>query len=230
MAKVVKKQYGVIGLGRFGMALTRGLNAEGAEVLAIDSDPDKVNDIEPYCTQAICADATDEAVLEKLGIRNLDVIIVCIAGDIEASIFITLTCKQLGVPQVIAKAQNARHRHVLKKIGADIVIEPEEEMGAKLAANLVKPNMIEVMSLSDNFRMVEIRTPIKWRHKTLLQLNLRNTEKVTIILIKRGDDIIVTPGAQCELLPDDILVIAGTYTDTKRLSAKATETVLDTLE
>lgn len=230
MAKVIKKQYAVIGLGRFGMALTRGLHAEGAQVLVIDSDPDKVNDVEPFCTQAICADATDEAVLEKIGIHNLDVVIVCIAGDIESSIFVTLTCKQLGVPQVIAKAQNERHRQVLKRIGADIVIVPEEEMGAKLANNLVKPNMIEIMSLSDNFRMVEIRTPIKWQHKTLLQLNLRNTEKITIVLIKRGNDIIVTPAGDCELLPDDILVIAGTYTDTKRLSNKATETVLDTIE
>ena len=230
MAKVVKKQYGVIGLGRFGIALTKELHAEGADVLAIDSDPDKVNEIEPYCTQAICADATDEAILDKIGIRNLDVIIVCIASDIESSIFITLTCKQIGVPKVIAKAQNERHRHVLKKIGADMVIVPEEEMGSKLAANLVKPNMIEIMSLSQNFRMVEIRTPQKWQHKTLIQLNLRNTEKVTIVLIKRGDEIIVTPGGECELLPDDILVIAGTYTDTKRLSNKATETVLETLE
>ena len=230
MAKAIKKQYAVIGLGRFGTALTRELHAEGAEVLAVDSDQDKVNDIEPYCTQAICADATDEAVLEKIGIRNLDVVIVCIAGDIESSIFVTLTCKQLGVPQVIAKAQNERHRHVLKKIGADMVIVPEEEMGSKLAANLLKPNMIEIMSLSDNFRMVEIKTPLKWQHKTLIQLNLRNTEKVTIVLIKRGNEIIVTPDAQCELLPEDILVIAGTYTDTKRLSAKATERVLDELQ
>lgn len=230
MAKVSKKQYAVIGLGRFGMALARGLHAEGAEVLVIDSDPDKVNEFEPYCAQGICADATDEGVLEKIGIRNLDVVVVCIASDIESSVFITLTCKQLGVPQVIAKAQNERHRLVLKKIGADIVIVPEEEMGAKLAANLVKPNMIEVMSLTDNFRMVEIRTPVKWQHKTLMQLNLRNTEKITIILIKRGDDILVTPAGDCELLPDDILVIAGTYTDTKRLSSKATATVLDTLE
>lgn len=111
-----------------------------------------------------------------------------------------------------------------------MVIVPEEEMGAKLAANLVKPNMIEVMSLSDNFRIVEIKTPLKWQHKTLIQLNLRNTEKVSVILVKRGEEIIVTPAADCELLPDDILVIAGTYTDTKRLSAKATQTVLDTLE
>ena len=227
MAKAIKKQYAVIGLGRFGTALTRELHAEGAEVLAVDSDQDKVNDIEPFCTQAVCVDATDEAVLEKIGIQNLDVVVVCIAGDIESSIFITLTCKQLGVPQVIAKAQNERHRHVLQKIGADVVIVPEEEMGAKLAANLLKPNMIEIMSLSDNFRMVEIKTPLKWQHKTLIQLNLRNTEKVTIVLIKRGNEIIVTPGGECELLPEDILVIAGTYTDTKRLSNKATERVLE---
>ncbi|MDE6397968.1 MAG: TrkA family potassium uptake protein [Clostridiales bacterium] len=226
MAKVNRKQYAVIGLGRFGTALTRELHAEGAEVLAVDCDQDKVNDIEPFCTQAVCVDATDEAVLEKIGIQNLDVVVVCIAGDIESSIFITLTCKQLGVPQVIAKAQNERHRHVLQKIGADVVIVPEEEMGAKLAANLLKPNMIEIMSLSENFRMVEIKTPLKWQHKTLIQLNLRNTEKVTIVLIKRGDEIIVTPGGECELLPEDILVIAGTYTDTKRLSNKATERVL----
>ena len=230
MAKTIKKQYAVIGLGRFGTALTRELHAEGAEVLVIDSDQDKVNDIEPFCTQAICADATDEAILEKIGIRNLDVVIVCISDDVESSIFITLTCKQLGVPKVIAKAQNERHRHVLKKIGADMVIAPEEEMGAKLAANLVKPNMIEIMSLSENFRIVEIKTPLKWQHKTLIALNLRNTEKVSIILIKRGDEIIVTPNAQCELLPDDILVIAGTVADTKRLSAKATETVIDIQE
>lgn len=229
MAKIPKKQYVVIGLGRFGEALTRGLFKEGAEVLVIDTDEDKINDISPYCTQAVCADAADEHVLEKLGVQNLDVAIICIASDIEASIFITLTCKQLGVPMVIAKAQNDRHRHVLKKVGADLVFVPEEEMGAKLAANLVKPNMIEILSLSENFRIVEIRTPQKWQNKTLLQLNLRNTEKVSIVLIKRGDNIIVTPNADCVLLPDDILVIAGTYDDTKRLSTKATETVLDSV-
>lgn len=227
MAKIIKKQYAVIGLGRFGQALTKRLHAEGAEVLAIDNDLETVNEMEPYCTQAVCADATDEAVLEKLGIRNLDVVVVCVTSNIESSVFITLTCKQIGVPKVIAKAQNARHSQVLKKIGADMVIIPEEESGAKLAANLVAPNMIEILSLSNKFRIVEIRTPLKWQHKTLIQLNLRNTEKVSIVLIKRGEEVISTPGADCELLPDDILVIAGSYTDTKRLSTKATESVLE---
>lgn len=227
MAKIVKKQYAVIGLGRFGQALAKRLHAEGAEVLVIDNDMDLVNEMEPYCTQAVCADATEEAVLERLGIRNFDVVIVCVASDVESSVFVTLTCKQLGVPKVIAKAQNERHRQVLEKIGADMVIIPEEEAGFKLAANLVAPNMIEVLSLEDKFRIVEIRTPQKWCNKTLLELDLRKTEKVSIVLIKRGEEIISTPSADCKLLPEDVLVISGSYTDTKRLSAKATEWVLD---
>lgn len=229
MSKLEKKQFAVIGLGRFGMSLTKALFEEGAEVLVIDNDPDKVNEIDPFCTQAVCADATDERVLEKLGIRNLDVAIICIASDIESSIFVTLTCKQLGVKQVIAKAQNDKHKHVLEKIGADLVIVPEEEMGEKLANMLFKPNMIEILSLSETFRIVEIRTPVKWRNKSLIQLNLRNTEKVSIILIKRGEEILVTPNGECVLLPDDILVIAGTKTDTKRLNSKATENVFHDL-
>lgn len=227
MAKIVKNQYVVIGLGRFGIALTKCLFAEGAEVLVIDRDPEKINEIDAYCTQAVCADATDERVLAKLGVRNLDVAIVCIASDIESSIFVTLLLKQLGIPKIIAKAQDAKHKHVLEKIGADYVIVPEEEMGEKLAVSLVKPNMIEVLSLSNQFRIVEIRTPQKWQGKSLLELNLRTTERISIILIKRGETVIAPPTAECVLLPDDILVIAGAVADIKRLSTKATAKVLE---
>lgn len=227
MAKSIKSQYVVIGLGRFGIALTKRLYAEGAEVLVIDRDPEKINEIDAYCTQAVCADATDERVLVKLGVRNLDVAVVCIATDIESSIFVTLLLKQLGIPRVIAKAQDNKHKHVLEKIGADYVLVPEEEMGAKLADTLLKPNMIEVLSLSGQFRIVEIRPPAKWQGKSLLELNLRNTEHISIILIKRGETVIAPPTADCVLLPDDILVIAGTVADTKRLSNKATAKVLE---
>ncbi len=227
MSKIVKNQYVVIGLGRFGIALTKCLFAEGAEVLVIDRDPEKINEIDAYCTQAVCADATDERVLAKLGVRNLDVAIVCIASDIESSIFVTLLLKQLGIPKIIAKAQDAKHKHVLERIGADYVIVPEEEMGEKLAVSLVKPNMIEVLSLSNQFRIVEIRTPQKWQGKSLLELNLRTTERISIILIKRGETVIAPPTAECVLLPDDILVIAGAVADIKRLSTKATAKVLE---
>ena len=116
---------------------------------------------------------------------------------------------------------------MLEKIGADYVIVPEEEMGIKLAASLVKPNMIEILSLSNQFRIVEIRTPDKWQGKSLLELNLRTTERISIILIKRGDTVLAPPTAECVLLPDDILVIAGAVADIKRLSNKATAKVLE---
>ena len=227
MAKAVKKEFVVIGLGLFGTSLTKKLYAEGAAVMAINKDPDKINDIDAYCTQAVCTDATDERALEKLGIKNMDVAVVCIASEIEASVFITLTLKQMGLPLVIAKAQNEKHKHILKKIGADVVLVPEEEMGMKIGGNLTKPNMIEILSLNEKFRIIEIKTPAKWQNKTLIQLRLTVTEKVTILLIKRGEEIIVTPDGSCTLLPDDILVLSGTVADTKRVAGKATENILD---
>ncbi|MCI8613122.1 MAG: TrkA family potassium uptake protein [Clostridia bacterium] len=227
MAKAVKREFVVIGLGLFGTSLTRKLYEDGASVLVIDKDPDKINEIDAYCTQAICADATDERILEKLGIKNMDVGIVCIASEIEASIFITLTLKQMGLPLVIAKAQNERHKDILKKIGADLVLVPEEEMGMKIGGQLTKPNMIEILSLNEKFRIIEIKTPVKWQNKTLMQLKLTVTEKVTILLIKRGDEVIVTPDGSCTLLPDDIIVLSGSVADTKRVAGKATETILD---
>lgn len=227
MSKIEKKEFVIIGLGLFGTSLTKKLYADGAEVMVIDKDPDKINEIDAYCTQAVCADATDERALEKLGIKNMDVAVVCIASEIEASIFITLTLKQMGLPLVIAKAQNEKHKHILKKIGADIVMVPEEEMGKKLAANLTKPNMVEILSLNNEFRIIEIKTPSKWQNKTLIQLKLTVTEKVTILLVKRGDEIIVTPDGNCTLRPDDTLVISGTVEDTQRVAHKATDSVID---
>lgn len=220
-----KKQYVVFGLGRFGTALTKSLYAAGAEVLAIDKDEEKINDISSFCTHAVCADATDENNLSRLGINNMDVAIVCIAKEIEASIFITLLCKQMKLKKIIAKAADDKHKTVLERIGADLVIIPEEAMGEKLSSMLLNPNMIEIMNLTENFRMVEIKTPKKWQNRTLAQLDLRNTEHISVILIKRGNDVIVTPGADCQLLPDDLIVLGGTVQDTKRLSNKATENI-----
>ena len=230
MKKTVRKQYVIFGLGRFGTALAKELYDYGAEVLVVDEDEDKINEIAPYCTHAACCDATDERNLERLGINNMDVAIICITSNIEASIFISLMCKQLGIPTVISKASDERHKLVLEKIGVDMVCIPEEAMGEKLAASLVKPNMVEVMMLTDDFHMVEIRTPKKWQDKTLAELDLRNTEHVTLVVIKRGDEVIASPGANDKLLADDLLVIAGTVNDTKRLSNKATATVSNTID
>lgn len=216
-----KNQYVVFGLGRFGTALTKALYDYGEEVLAVDIDEECVADIAPHCTHSVCMDATDAQNLEQLGINNMDVAIVCVASNIEASIFITLMCKQMGIPRVISKARDERHKLVLERIGADSVIIPEIAMGERLAAMLAKPNVVEIMTLANSFRMVEIHTPKHWVDKTLIELNLRKTERVNIVVIKRGDDIITSPAADCKLLADDLLVIAGSIDDIKRLSNKA---------
>lgn len=224
---MVKRQIAVIGAGRFGTAVITTLFESGAEVLVIDEDEERINAIQDYCTQAIVADATDERVLEKIGINEFDTVIVCIATDAEASIFVSLTCLQMGVKQVIARASDRKHKLVLEKIGVEKVIIPEEDSGIKLANQLTKPNLIEVLQLTEDFRIVEIKTPVKWRDKTLIQLDLRKSEKVSIILIKRDNQIIVSPSGECVLLHDDVLVIAGTIEDTERLRTKATQSVLD---
>lgn len=220
-------QFVVIGLGRFGTALTQALYESGAEVLAIDKDEEKVNDIAPFCTHSVCADATDERNLVQLGINNMDVAVVCIASNIESSIFITLMCKQLGISRVISKASDERHKLVLERIGADKVIIPETAMGERLAAMLIKPNVVEIMTLADSFRMVEIHTPKRWIDKSLIELDLRKTERVNIVVIKRGDEIITSPSADCKLLADDLIVIAGSTDDIQRLSNKANGKIVD---
>lgn len=214
-------------MGRFGAALTKALYNYGAEVLVVDKDEDKINEISPYCTHAVCMDATDEHNLERLGINNMDVAIVCIASNVEASIFISLLCKQIGIPKVMSKASNERHKLVLERIGVDTVLIPEEAMGERLASMLVKPNVVEIMTLADSFRMIEIRTPKRWVDKTLIELNLRNTERVNIVVIKRGDEIITSPAGDCKLEADDLIVVAGSVDDIKRLSNKATGKAVD---
>ena len=226
-----KNQYVVFGLGRFGVSLTKALHEYGAEVLAVDKDEEKVNEIEPFCTHAACTDATDERNIERLGINNMDVAIVCLASNIEASIFISLMCKQMGIPKVIAKASDDRHKLVLERIGVDSVVIPEEAMGERLAAMLAKPNVVEIMTLANSFSMIEIRTPKRWQDKTLIELDLRNTEGVNIVVIKRGEEIITTPSGDCKLLADDIIVVAGSMQDIKRLSNKATgKAVTETID
>ncbi|MCL2062174.1 MAG: TrkA family potassium uptake protein [Firmicutes bacterium] len=225
MAKLIRKSFAVIGLGRFGAALAKTLYASGADVLAIDCEREKVNDIEPFCTQAVCADAANERVLSKLGVNSFDMVVICIGGDVEASVYVTLACKQLNVKTITAKAQNVRHREILEKIGADRVYIPEEHMGEKIAEQLLRPNMIEILSFSEGFKIVEIVTPQIWQNKSLIELDLRNKEKISIILIKRGEEIIAAPGGDCLLLADDTLVISGAGADIRKLSSKATKEV-----
>lgn len=210
------KQFAVIGLGRFGLSVARTLHSLGHQVLAVDSDEEHVRAALDHSTRAVVADATDESTIRSLGIRNFDVIVVGIGGDIQASIMTTLTLKELGAPYVVVKAQSELHGKVLYKIGADKVVFPERDMGFRVAHNLVSSNVLEYIELSPNVSMVEIVASDKMVGKELRQLDLRNRFHVNVIALKRGGQINITPKADDVITVDDVLVVVGDNEDLKR--------------
>lgn len=230
MAKAKKEmsQFIVIGLGAFGESLARKLSLDGAEVLAIDSCRENVNAIVDRCTQALCADASDEHTLKSLGVHNFDAVAVCV-GDVEASIIITLLCKQMEAPYVIVKAQNALHKTVLEKIGADMVILPEEYMGQKIATMLTNRTVFDVAELTDNFRIVDIKTPVRWRNKSIIELDIRKKFGVQILLVKRGEQVIVPTGEQV-LNPEDDIILCGETDNIDRITRKEATVMLDDID
>ncbi|MFZ3171680.1 MAG: TrkA family potassium uptake protein [Carboxydocellales bacterium] len=211
------RQFAVIGLGRFGSNIASALFRMGFEVLAIDEDEDRVQEIMEQVTHAVQADALDEEVLKKLGLRNFDKVIVAIGHDIQASILVTVMLKDMGVKSVVAKAQNDLHGRVLERVGADQVVYPERDMALKVAQQLVSGNVLDHIELSPEFSILEMITPIEFAGKLLGAIDLRNKHRVSVMAIKRGQDIIVAPGAQEHIEAKDILVVIGANEDLKNL-------------
>ena len=215
------KQFAIIGLGRFGSSIAKTLYQMGHDVLAIDTDPEEVQEISDYVTHAVQADATDEVTLNTLGIRNFDVAVVTIGTDIQSSILITLLCKEMGVKYVLAKAQNELHAKVLYRIGADKVVFPERDMGARVAHNLVSSNILDYIELAPEYSLVEIVPNPEWEGKNLRQLNIRAKYGVNVIAIKREDGKVnVAPQAEDIVEQNDILVVIGNNDDIKRMEEK----------
>lgn len=212
----MKKTYVVVGLGRFGSAAAIRLCELGNEVLAIDNDPDLVQQVAPHVTQAVVGDAQDAGVLRALGIRDFDCAIVAIGGNLSASILTTLNFKELGVPMVICKAHDDNHRKILEKLGADRVVVPEREFANKLAQGLSSANVLEYIELSSDYGISEFSVPASWVGKNLKELNIRAKYGVNIIAIRQGDSVQVAPGADYALQATDIIVALGEY---KALSA-----------
>lgn len=218
------RQFVVIGLGRFGRTIATTLSALGNEVLVVDTCVESIKKIEPYVSGAVVADATGTDVLHSLGVQNFDCVVNCIGDDLQASILTTLICKDLGVKYIVAKAQNEQHKKVLERIGADMVVFPETYMGKKVANMLTNPSMNEIMDLTDTFKIVEIATPDNWIEKSIGDMNIRNKYKVSIIFVKRGDNVI-SPDAETLLQKGDILVVAGEVAKLESLSNKASEVI-----
>lgn len=213
------KQFLVLGLGRFGTSLAKTLCELGQEVLAVDADEELVNDIAPYVTQALQLDATDETLLKELGVGNFDAAIVSIGQNMRDSILVTVLLKELGVPYLVAKANDELHAKVLRKIGADRVIFPERDMGARLARSIITPNVLELMNLSDDYQIMEIRVPEKWIGDTIIGVNVRRKYGVNILAIHRKDRFLVSPAADMQFETEDTLLVMGKKDDIERLDA-----------
>ena len=183
--------YAVFGLGKYGRAVAKELVQNGKDVLAVDINEDIVNAVSteiPYCK---CADVTDSEVIKQLGIANVDVVIISMATNLEASVMATVLCKEAGVKTVIVKCASEMNCKILSKIGADRVLFPEYDSGIRLAKNLVSYGFADIIELSKDVSMVELNVRPEWEGKNLLELNLRKKYSINVVALIQDKEVYV---------------------------------------
>ncbi|MFS0785612.1 TrkA family potassium uptake protein [Shouchella sp. 1P09AA] len=214
-----KKQFLIIGLGRFGTSVCKELYKHGHDVVAVDEDEEKVEDADGFTNRAIIADTTHEKTLRSLEPDSYDAVIVAIGDHIQESILTTLLLKELGVQKVWVKARNEQHHRVLEKIGADRIIHPELDMGIRIAHSLDSDKVIDYVEISVDHSIVELIATKKIAGKTLAKLNVRKRYKCNILGIKSGKSLTITPMPDDVLNIGDIIIVLGENRDLKKLEA-----------
>ncbi|MBQ3153945.1 MAG: TrkA family potassium uptake protein [Clostridia bacterium] len=202
-----KKTYAVFGLGRYGTAVARELVENGMEVIAVDTEQKIVNDAAAYLPVCKCADVTDAEVISRLGIGNIDTVIVCMASNLEASVMAVTLCKEAGARTVIAKCANEMQQKILLRVGADQVVFPEQESGIRLAKNLLSSGFIDMLSLSKDVSIVEIDVKDEWIGKNLIELNLRKKYGFNIAAVKKNGKVSVNINPEQALDAETTLVV-----------------------
>lgn len=223
------RQFAVIGLGRFGSSVARTLAERGYEVLAVDSEEEKVAEIADHVTHAVQLDASDEKALRSVGVADMDVAVVSV-GDISASILITLLLKELGVGFVASKALDTLHAKVLRRVGADKIIFPERDMGVRVADSLSTPGIFDYIEVSPTHSIVELVAPGSFQSKTMRELDLRAKYGINVIAVKRKkpkiskegvseieEEFILGPTADEQIVIGDLLVLLGKDEDIEKL-------------
>lgn len=203
------KSYIVIGLGRFGSEVARRLCQLGCEVLAVDTNSEFVQAISNDVTHAVVADGRDKGVLRALGAGDFDCGIVAIGDSLADSVLATMNLKELGIPKVVCKAHDETHRQVLKKLGADQIVIPEQEQAYRLARSLSSQNVLDYIELSEDYGIIDLPAPESWTGKSLMALNVRAKLGVNILAVKKEHQIQVSPSAEYTVSKGDILVILG---------------------
>lgn len=216
----MKKQIVVIGLGRFGSSVCRELHTLGHEVMAIDTDPEKVDAVANSASFTVIADATDKNQLNSLGVRNFEHAIVAIGDDLQASVLCTLMLKELGLPKVWVKARDLQHEKILNKVGADRVIQPEKEMGIRVAHHVDSDKIVDYIDLSQDYSIIELVASGKMADKTLVDLNIRKEFNCIVLAIKKEEEVNIAPAIDDIVEQGNVLIIMGHKDDLKRLEDK----------
>jgi len=217
------KQFIVLGLGRFGSAVATTLAELGNEVLGVDSDLERVNDLKNKITEVVQADISDERTLNELGAKNFDVAIVGVGSNLESSILTTIILKEMGIKYIIAKAQNALHGKVLEKIGVDKVVFPERDMGIRIARRLITPNIKDYIELEPDYSVIEIEALPEFVDKTLSELDLRNKYGINVLAIKRDNTFNISPQAKDVIKKGDFLIVIGETKKITKLASKSSK-------
>ncbi|GGC95470.1 potassium transporter Trk [Thalassobacillus devorans] len=215
--KPERKQFAVIGLGRFGGSLCKELARLGVDVLALDKNLERVQEYSTIASHTAELDAIDEDSLKAVGIRNFDYVMISLGEGIQSSILATLMLKEMGIKQVWVKANDAYHEKVLKKIGADKIIHPERDMAFRIANHIVSEKITDYIELSDEYSIIEIIASEKVANKSLLELEIRSRYNCSIIAVKKSEDhILISPSLETKIDNQDILVTIGNNEDLDR--------------
>lgn len=211
-----KKQFVVIGLGRFGYNVALTLSQLGCDVLAMDINEVIVQNVSNELPFVVSANGADEKTLRSLGVANADIAIVAI-GDLEPNLMATLLLKEMGIPKVVVKAINDLHAKMLEKLGADQIIFSEKDMGIRVAHNLISSNIVDYIEISDLISLMSLKVPSAFLNKTIIEANIRQRYQVNIVAIKRGDEPIVNPDPHMTLIEGDEIIVVGQPDNIRRL-------------
>lgn len=209
----MKKSVAVFGLGKFGSSVARALSRGGAEVLAVDKNEDLVRDISEEVTCAVCADVSDREMMNNIGLEGMDVLVIATAEHLDASVMALMIAKEIGVPYILAKADGTLKGEILKRVGADEVVYPEEEMGARIANNLLGGSMTDLFDLSADTSIVKVPARKEWIGRSLADINFRGKYNVNVIAIEDRGGVDGAPDPTKPIKKDENLVLIGKKED-----------------
>ncbi len=212
------EQIAIIGLGKFGMTVAKGLSNYDCDVLAVDSDESLVEEAMPFVTKAVQINALDADALEACGVQGFNIAIIGIGDNIESSLMVALTLKDLGVPHIVAKARDEKHAKLLEMIGVNKIVQPEIDSAMKLVNSITTKYILDKIELGKDFSMVEIQAPKAWVSKSFGDLALRQKYSFNIVCVKRGDEV-VFPTATTVVEENDSLMIMASEKNLEALDS-----------